>query len=310
MVHCRFGRRRIKLKLMTASDSTHVPVLLNEILHWLEPSPGQVVLDGTLGGGGHTRALAEAVAPTGRIISTDLDSGAVERAAAKLRGLPIEVAQASFAELPEILDALNIPLVDGVLLDLGLSSDQLNDASRGFSFHSTGDLDLRFDATRGEPAYALLARLSERDLADLIYQYGEERFSRRIARRIVERRRTDPIRTADQLANLVRSCVPRSRGHGIDPATRTFQALRIATNHELEALERALRELPGRLRRGGRMAVISFHSLEDRIVKRAFRGDERLDVSTPRPIIASEAERSANPRASSAKLRVAQRSSR
>jgi 16S rRNA (cytosine1402-N4)-methyltransferase len=188
-----------------------------------------------------------------------------------------------------------------------LSSDQLADESRGFSFDSAGPLDLRFNPELGEPAWRLLDRLSAEHLADLIYQYGEERFSRRIARRIVESRRHAPIRTAAQLAQLVRSCVPRSRHERIDPATRTFQALRIAVNDELKSLENGLRRIPDCLHPGGRFAVISFHSLEDRRVKEAFRQDSRLRILTKKPIRPSELEMSANPRSRSAKLRVAER---
>lgn len=290
------------------SDATvHIPVLFNEVLEQLQPAPGGIFVDGTLGGGGHTRALAERVGPEGRVIAVDLDGVAVERASTTLAGLPIAVANASYADIPEVLDEVGVAAVDGVLLDLGLSSDQLADAARGFSYLSEGELDMRFDLDRGEPAWRMIERMSEEHLANVIYQYGEERFSRRIAKKIVEQRRSDPIRTASQLAELVRSCVPRSRGHNIDPATRTFQALRIAVNGELDALQTALKRLPAYLKPGGRLAIISFHSLEDRIVKQAFREDERLNAITRKPTIASEEESSRNPRARSAKLRVAER---
>lgn len=290
------------------SDATvHIPVLFDEVLEQLQPAPGGIFVDGTLGGGGHTRALAERVGPEGRVIAVDLDGGAVERTSAALAGLPVLVANASYADLPEVLDEVGVSAVDGVLLDLGLSSDQLADAERGFSYLSEGELDMRFDLERGEPAWRILERMSEEHLANVIYQYGEERFSRRIAKKIVEQRRSDPIRTASQLAELVRSCVPRSRGHSIDPATRTFQALRIAVNGELDALQTALKRLPDYLKPGGRLAIISFHSLEDRIVKEAFRDDERLSPITRKPIVASEQESNRNPRARSAKLRVAER---
>ena len=292
------------------NDATvHIPVLFDEVLEQLRPAAGGVFVDGTLGGGGHTRALAERVGDTGRVISVDLDAVAVERASETLAGLPVSVANASYADLPEVLDEIGVAAVDGVLLDLGLSSDQLADPNRGFSYMADGDLDMRFDADNGEPAWKMIARMSEEHLADVIYQYGEERFSRRIARKIVEQRRTDPVKTAAQLAELVRSCVPRSRGHNIDPATRTFQALRIAVNGELDALQSALRRLPNYLKPGGRLAIISFHSLEDRIVKEAFRTDDRLNAVTRKPIVASEEESSRNPRARSAKLRVAERTS-
>jgi 16S rRNA (cytosine1402-N4)-methyltransferase len=294
---------------MTDRSSVHVSVMLDEVLQGLEPRAGMVIVDGTLGGGGHTRALAERVGPAGRVIALDRDAAAVEAARANLAGLPVEPVQANFADLGEVLQELGIEAVDGVLLDLGLSSDQLADATRGFSFDAPGELDLRFDTTVGEPAWQLVNRLRAEPLADLIYQYGEERFSRRIARAIVERRQKEPIRTAGQLADLVRRCVPRSRGERIDPATRTFQALRIAVNDELGSLERALQQIPEHLRPGGRVAIISFHSLEDRRVKEAFRGDSRYVVLTKKPLRPSPEEVATNPRSRSAKLRVAARAS-
>jgi 16S rRNA (cytosine1402-N4)-methyltransferase len=200
---------------------------------------------------------------------------------------------------------LGITTVDGILLDLGLSSDQLADAQRGFSFSSSGPLDLRFDPMQGKPAWRLLERLSAEHLADLIFNCGEERYSRRIARAIVEQRREKPIETAAELAELVRRCVPRKRNDRIDPATRTFQALRIAVNEELKSLEIALRRFPDCLRPGGRLAVISFHSLEDRRVKEAFRSDPRLEALMRKPAVPSIGEIQANPRARSAKFRVA-----
>jgi len=292
---------------VTPETSQHVPVLADEVLSALRPSPGKVLVDGTLGGGGHARLLAEAVRPSGRIIALDRDATAIERAADALRNFPVQALHANFSDLPEVLAQLGIDRVDGILLDLGLSSDQLADPHRGFSFHSAGPLDLRFDTTRGEPAWKLLERLSAEHLSDLIFKYGEERYSRKIARRIVETRRAEPIDTADSLARLVRQSVPRSRDERIDPATRTFQALRIAVNEELKWLDVALRRLPDCLRTGGRIAVISFHSLEDRQVKGAFRDDARLAVVNRRLIRPSEAETAANPRARSAKLRVAER---
>jgi 16S rRNA (cytosine1402-N4)-methyltransferase len=292
---------------MTPGPTQHVPVLAREVIEWLQPAPGRVLVDGTLGGGGHTRLLAEVVSPGGSVIALDRDSAAVERAAADLRGLPVQPQHANYSDLPELLSELNVSDVDGILLDLGLSSDQLADTERGFSFQSEGPLDLRFDTTRGEPAWRILERLSAEHLADLIYQYGEERYSRRIARRIVERRRQEPIRTAVELARIVRESVPRSRDERIDPATRTFQALRIAVNDELKWLEVALRRLPDCLKPGGRLAVISFHSLEDRMVKESFRDDARLNVLTRRPVRPGEQEVATNPRSRSAKLRVAER---
>jgi 16S rRNA (cytosine1402-N4)-methyltransferase len=281
--------------------------MLDEVIHWLQPSPGKIIADGTLGGGGHAAALATRVRPRGRVVGIDLDEQTALQAQAALADLPFELVLGNFRDLPEILQELNLEEVDGVLLDLGLSSDQLADPQRGFSFHSSGPLDLRFDPTRGEPAWRLLERVGEEHLANLIYQYGEERYSRRIARQVVATRRAHPLRHAQELADLVRRCVPRSRGHNIDPATRTFQALRIAVNGELAALEKGLARIPGCLRPGGRLAIISFHSLEDRLVKHAFRADSRLQVLTRRPERPTESEQNDNPRARSAKLRVAER---
>jgi 16S rRNA (cytosine1402-N4)-methyltransferase len=292
---------------MADPPSRHVPVLSAEILEHLRPQPGDIQVDGTLGGGGHTRRLAAAVGPHGRVIALDRDPAAVEAAGQRLAGLPVEAVVANFCDLPEVLAALEIRSVQGIVLDLGLSSDQLADRDRGFSFDSDGPLDLRFNPMQGEPASRLLQRLSAETLADLIYHYGEERYSRRIARKVVELRRREPIRTSAQLARIVRSCVPRSRHERIDPATRTFQALRIAVNDELKSLEIALRRLPDCLEPAGRLAIISFHSLEDRRVKEAFRGDSRLRILTKKPIRPSEEEIADNPRARSAKLRVAQR---
>jgi 16S rRNA (cytosine1402-N4)-methyltransferase len=294
---------------MTDGLSQHVPVLAAEVIAGLRPQAGQVFLDGTLGGGGHTRLLAQAVGPTGLVVGLDRDPLAIEAAADSLRGLPVRLAQANYSDAPEFLAEIGVSHVDGILLDLGLSSDQLADSTRGFSFQATGPLDLRFDASRGEPAWKLLERLSAEHLADLIYRYGEERFSRRIAQRIVERRTTTPVRMATELAEIVRRAVPAKRNERIDPATRTFQALRIAVNEELHWLEVALRRLPECLRPGGRIGVISFHSLEDRQAKQAFRDDARLTIITRRPIQAGDQEIATNPRARSAKLRIAERSS-
>jgi len=293
---------------MSEPSSVHVSVLLDQVVQWLEPRPGAVLVDGTLGGAGHTRALASGVGDSGLVIGIDRDPAAIEAAAQELSGLPVRLAQANFCDLPEVLEQLNIEKVDGVVLDLGLSSDQLADRSRGFSFSADGPLDLRFDPMTGEPARRLINRLSVEHLTQLISAYGEERYSPRIARAIVERRRERPIETAAELAELVRGCVPSPPGGSrIDPATRTFQALRIAVNDELKSLDIALRRIPDCLRPGARMAIISFHSLEDRRVKEAFRTDQRLKVLTRRPVYPDDREVADNPRARSAKLRVAER---
>jgi 16S rRNA (cytosine1402-N4)-methyltransferase len=285
----------------------HVPVLGQEILDGLALKPGATVVDGTLGGGGHTAMLLEPVGPGGRVIAVDRDPLAVQAAQERFAGRPVELVVANFCRLPDVLHDLHVEAVDGVLLDLGLSSDQLADVTRGFSFDSDGELDLRFSTEDGEAAWQLLAHVPEKQLADLIYEFGEERASRKIARAIVETRRQQPIRTARQLAALVRRCVRRTPGMKIDPATRTFQALRIAVNSELESLELVLQRIPLVLRPGGRAAIISFHSLEDRRVKNAFRSDPRYAILTKKPIRPNEAELRRNVRSRSAKLRIAER---
>lgn len=287
--------------------TVHVPVLPTEVVELLAPKPGDTIVDGTLGGGGHAELLADKVGPTGRVIGLDRDAAAVERAAERLAGLPVEAHHANYIDLPELLKELDIASVDGVLLDLGLSSDQLEDDDRGFSFDSDGPLDLRFDVSRGEPAHRLVARLSAEHLADLIYHYGEEKLSRRIARKIVEARRRQPVETASQLAAIIRSAVGGRYEKRLNPATRTFQALRIAVNDELKCVDDALRRLPDCLAPGGRIAIISFHSLEDRRVKQAFRGDDRLRLITKNAVRPSEEETANNPRARSSRLRVAER---
>lgn len=289
------------------SAPIHISVLPDEVLAWLDPQPGQIIVDGTLGAGGHTRLIAERLSGDGFVLAVDRDPRAIAAAEQNLAGLPVKIAQSNYCDVGDVLQEINVPAVDAVLLDLGLSSDQLADRERGFSFDADGELDLRFNTDEGQPAWQLLERLKENEIADLIYKYGEERFSRRIARRIAEAR-TDrrPVRTAAALADLVRRCVPRTEQR-IDPATRTFQALRIAVNRELESLALALERVPNLLKPGGKFAIISFHSLEDRPVKEAFRSDERLENLTKKPIVASEAELARNPRSRSAKLRVARR---
>jgi 16S rRNA (cytosine1402-N4)-methyltransferase len=287
----------------------HESVLKSEVMQWLDPQPGQILVDGTVGGGGHTRLLAERVGAGGLIVGLDRDPAALDHAQSLLSSMPVRLVHGSFAELPEILHGMGIASVDGVLLDLGMSSDQLADESRGFSYEADGPLDLRFDTSQGEPAWRLLERLSEKRLADLIFEFGEERFSRRIAKAVVAVRRRAPIRTSRELADLVLRSLPRQppRRRRIHPATRTFQALRIAVNNELAALDRALDGSPRIMRSGARIAVISFHSLEDRRVKHAFRNDPRYAILTKKPIRPIEEEVLRNPRARSARMRVGER---
>jgi 16S rRNA (cytosine1402-N4)-methyltransferase len=310
------------------TPTQHVPVMPDEVLVALAVRSGGRYLDGTLGGGGHTALLLEAGAPDACVLGIDADPAALARVAERLAPAVaagrLILRQGSFAELARLATAAGMIPLDGVLLDLGLSSDQLADPARGFSFAEDGPLDMRFDPTHGRSAADLVNELDEADLADLIWRYGEERRARVIARRIVAARRTAPITHTGELARLVAAAVPGRPG-GIHPATRTFQALRIATNDELASLETALPQAVETLAPGGRLAVISFHSLEDRIVKTFIRAEARGCICPPEapactcgrvprlrdltrhPIVASPPEREANPRARSAKLRVAER---
>jgi 16S rRNA (cytosine1402-N4)-methyltransferase len=284
----------------------HIPVLPAVVLEYLAPAPGQILVDATVGAGGHARLLAERLGPSGKLIGLDKDAIMLALARPRLNGLPAQLRQANFDRLRKVLDELEIAAVDGVLADLGFCTDQLESPTRGLSFQQPGPLDMRLDPDRGEPASDLLKWLGERELADLFWQLGEERFSRRVARRIVEVRRREPLETTEQLAQLVRRCVPRAKGRrSIDPATRVFQALRIAVNDELGALDRLLAALPKCLKPGGRAVIISFHSLEDRRVKQTFRDRQRGQELTRKPVQASEEEVRDNPRARSAKLRAA-----
>ena len=285
----------------------HIPVLMNEVLEGLNIDSSGVIVDGTLGGAGHAAEILKRLGPDGRLIAFDRDPEAVEAAEQLIDDPRATFIHANYADAPEHLAAMGVETVDGVLLDLGLSSDQLADRDRGFSFQSDGPLDLRFNPLEGESAWKIINRLSEKHLADIIYQYGEERLSRRIARKIVAWRQDTEIKAASHLARLVRSCVPPGKKGSIDPATRTFQALRIEVNDELKWVKVAMKRFPQILNVGGRLAVISFHSLEDRIAKQAIAGNNTLENLTKRPTQASPEELEANPRSRSAKLRVAQK---
>ena len=289
------------------SSTIHVPVLPTEVIDALRITAQGIYVDGTIGGGGHAELVASQLDPDGLLIGLDQDLMALNRCETRLSGKPVILAHSNFCELPEVLEQINVGPINGILLDLGLSSDQLEDTERGFSFNSTGPLDLRFNTASGEPAWRLIQRLRPEHLANLIYEFGEERLSRRIARKLSERSKKIPLKSAKDIADVICSCYPHSNQKRIHPATRTFQALRIAVNNELKSLEIALRRLPDLLTPSGIFAIISFHSLEDRRVKHAFREDKRLEVITKRPIVASPEEVDSNPRSRSAKLRVAQR---
>lgn len=286
----------------------HTPVLLDEVLEQLEPMAGGVYADVTLGGGGHAKAILERSSPDGRLIGTDRDPTALEAASAALSsfGDRATLRKARISELPEVLASLQIEKVDGVLADLGVSSVHLDRAERGFSLAKDGPIDMRMDPTEGETALDLIGRSDAEELANVIYRYGEEHRSRKIARSLRRAYEEGELETTGDLRHAVHRAIGGRRGR-IDSATKTFQALRIAVNDELGELEALLEQAPQLVRVGGVVAVISFHSLEDRMVKHAFRDSEQLSPLTKRPIVASDAERDDNPRSRSAKLRAARR---
>ena len=290
---------------------SHEPVMVPQVLDLLAPGRGGLFVDCTVGLGGHSRALLEAGAS--RVLGLDRDQAALAVAAGALAAFRdrVELVHADYRDLDRVLDARGISAVNGALADLGVSSMQLDADGRGFSFRRDEPLDMRMDQTRGDTAAALLQQADEEDIAEAIFRFGEERFSRRVARAIVNARRESPIETTGRLAAIVRRAVPH-RGHQrIDPATRTFQGLRIWVNRELDGLDEFLSRATARLLAGARLAVITFHSLEDRIVKHAFRAlaapDAPLRVLTKRPLTPPDEEVARNPRARSAKLRAIER---
>lgn len=307
-------------------EFSHKPVLFAETMQSLALSDGGVYVDGTLGGGGHSEGILLATGPSGRVIGIDQDDEALAAAGARLAvfGDRFIACKSNFAEMSDVLAGLQVDGVDGVLLDIGVSSHQLDDAGRGFSYMQDGPLDMRMNQGTGRTAADLLAEASAEELADIIYKYGEERFSRRIAARIVARRAEQPITGTLQLAEIVRSAIPAAqrRHEEQHPAKRTFQALRIAVNDELGVLERGLRAAFASLKPGGRLSVITFHSLEDRIVKEYFvslaRGCDcppefpicvcgkvpQARLINRKPVVAGAEELAENPRARSAKLRT------
>jgi 16S rRNA (cytosine1402-N4)-methyltransferase len=290
---------------------THTPVMTAEVLQYLRPERGGLLVDCTVGLGGHARALLEAGAA--RLIGFDRDADALAQARAALEPFAdrVELVHGDYRALDALLEARGIAQIDGALADLGLSSLQLDAPGRGFSFQRDEPLDMRMDRTGGDTAADLVARSTERELADAIFEYGEERFSRRIAHAIVDARAAAPVETTGRLAAIVRRAIPRRGRARIDPATRTFQALRIWVNRELDGLDRFIEGAARRLRAGARLVVISFHSLEDRIVKHTLRALEQrgagVKVLTRKPVVPTDEELQRNPRARSAKLRAAER---
>ena len=290
----------------------HEAVMVAEVLEHLEPARGGVFVDCTVGLGGHTRALLDRGAA--KVLGFDRDPAALTFARDALNeyGDRIELVHSDYRRLANELDARGITAVAGVLADLGVSSMQLDAPGRGFSFRRDDPLDMRMDTSAGPTAAESIRSVDERTLADVIYEFGEERHARRIARAIIDARGRGAIETTGQLADIVRRAIPRKGYSRIDPATRTFQAIRIWVNRELEGLDTFLADAAQRLAPGGRMAVISFHSLEDRVVKHTLRGLQAageigLTVRTKRPVVPSETEVARNPRARSAKLRVVER---
>ena len=285
----------------------HVPVLLDEVRELLQPQRGGTFVDCTLGLGGHARMVLEHDATRLIGIDRDPDALAMARAALAEFGDRVAFVHADYRDLDAVLDAQGVKEVSGMLADLGVSSMQLDREGRGFSFRRDEPLDMRMDRSQGETAAALIDRVDEKELADAIYRFGEERRSRQVARAIVMARQQAPIETTGRLAEIVRRAVAARGWQRIDPATRTFQALRIWVNRELDGLDSFIGRAAARLQPSGRLVVISFHSLEDRVVKHTLRGLDGLKVLTKHPIVASEAEAAANPRARSAKLRGAEK---
>ena len=296
------------------SDTGHDPVLLHETLEALNLSASKTIVDCTLGRGGHSLAIADKLAPDGLLIALDADPRNLDYARQRLASAPCRVRffHANFAQLPEVLAAADVQTVDGILADLGISTNQLFESGYGMSFGQAMPLDMRIDTDNPVSAADLVNKMNEEDLANVLYQLAQERYSRRIARKIAEARRSSPIMTTDRLAGLVRSAIP-SRGGAperIDPATRTFLALRMLVNREMENLAALLEQAPKFLKRGGRLAVISFQSTEDRLVKQAFRSAEQtglIKVLTKKPLSPTESEIARNPRSRSAKLRAVEK---
>jgi 16S rRNA (cytosine1402-N4)-methyltransferase len=302
---------------MELPESGHDPVLMHEVLSGLSIRPGITYVDCTLGRAGHSSAVARVLGTDGLVIGLDADPRNLNFAKERLADAPCRVRlfHANFAELDDVLSAVGIKQVDAILADLGLSTNQLFDPAYGLSFAQPMPLDMRIDPRIDQTAADLVNEMREEDLANVLYQLAQERYSRRIARKIVDARRVSPIKTTDRLAELVRAAIPKRGGapEKIDPATRTFMALRMAVNREMENLEALLEQAPKALTTGGRVGIISFHSMEDRAVKQAFRSMEQtgfLRIVTKKPLTPTDAEITANPRSRSAKLRIAQKESR
>lgn len=293
----------------------HIPAMLNEVIDYLNLSPGKIIVDATIGTAGHSRAILERILPGGKLIGIDRDEDSLAVCRQRLiefKGA-FELAHGNFVDIDSVLSGLNIDKVDGILFDLGISSFQLDDPNRGFSFQNEGPLDMRLDRSSYISAYDLMNNLNEGEISAILWNFGQERWHNRIAHLLIQERQRQPISTTSQLANIVLRSIPhryRHRHYRIHPATRTFQAVRIAVNRELEILENALDKAIEILGIGAKICVISFHSLEDRAVKFTFRkaaSEGRLKIITPKPLVPQEEEVKSNPSSRSSKLRVAER---
>jgi 16S rRNA (cytosine1402-N4)-methyltransferase len=296
-------------------EKFHIPVMLNEVIGYLNLSPGKIIIDATVGTGGHSLEIIKHITPGGKLIGIDRDEESLAVCQQRLKDFAssIELIHGNFADIDCILKNLNIAEVDGVFFDLGISSYQLGDAKRGFSFTSDGPLDMRMDRSSYISAYDLLNNLNEDEISTLLWNFGQERWHNRIAHFLVQERQTHPISTTAQLADIVVRSIPykyRHRYYRIHPATRTFQAVRIAVNRELEILDTAIDKAVAALAKGGRICVVSFHSLEDRAIKWGFRRNVaggQLNLITTKPLVPLKSEVAANPASRSSKMRVAEK---
>jgi 16S rRNA (cytosine1402-N4)-methyltransferase len=296
-------------------EKLHVPVMLQEVLNYLKPSPGQIIVDATLGTGGHSLEILKRILPGGKLVGIDRDENSLAICRQRLMSFQgnTEFVHANFTDLDQVLGNLGIDKIDGIVFDLGISSYQLQDAQRGFSFQEDGPLDMRLDKSSYISAYDLVNHLNENEISQMLWNFGQERWHNRIARLLVQERRNEPIATTRQLANLVIRAIPhryRRSYYRIHPATRTFQAVRIAVNRELEILESTVKKAVDILRKQARICVISFHSLEDRAIKHTFRAlksDGLINIITAKPLTPNPGEIEANPSSRSSKFRVAER---
>ncbi|MCX5710713.1 MAG: 16S rRNA (cytosine(1402)-N(4))-methyltransferase RsmH, partial [Candidatus Omnitrophica bacterium] len=296
-------------------EKLHTPVMLHEVIDYLNPAPGQIIVDATLGTGGHSLEILKRITPGGRLIGIDRDEDSLAICRSRLSefSASCEFIHANFVDLDQVLEKLGIDKIDGIVFDLGISTYQLRDIERGFSFQEEGPLDMRLDKSSYISAYDLVNNLNEDEISQMLWSFGQERWHNRIAHLLIEERRNQPISTTKQLADLVMRAIPYRYRRGyyrIHPATRTFQAVRIAVNRELEILESAVKKAVAILGKQAKICVISFHSLEDRVIKHTFRAlkaDGLIDIITAKPLTPTASEVAANPSSRSSKFRVAER---